>query len=233
MILLRPISILGLLWQIFRLHLVSDITVSKYPELIVLLGENEPYAALQGLTADQILARWMKYHVEKAGISVRSASFAADFKDPHLFCALLHQLEPLKCSLLDGEETAETEIVAAHAVKCGHDFGVDSFLSASDLVKGNPRLLMGFAAQIFGIKCGLDRELEYHAFTTYINQKLGNDAEVRRLLPLNPASNDLLFNVSDGLILSKLLLLLSEDLIDIDEVLGFSTVDSDDLDEVY
>jgi hypothetical protein len=184
-------------------------------------------------TPDLILVRWMKFHVEKAGIQVHNAGFAHDFRDPNLFCALLHQLEPHACTLLDPEAHATPDLVAAHAIKCASEFGVDSYISTNDLLHGNPRLLTGFAAQIFKIKCGLDRELEYQAFSTFINQKLGSDPDVRRLLPLNPMTNDLLFNVSDGIILSKLCNLLHPDMIDVHQVLSLSIVDSDDADEVH
>jgi hypothetical protein len=228
----RKIAILSLVWQIFRLHLIGDINAIKYPELIVLLHPHEKYTDLLKWTPDQAVERWMQFHVEKAGIRVDHPGFLHDFRDPNLFCALLHQLAPHVCTLLDPEAHATPDLVAEHALRCAEDFGVNSYISITDLLHGNPRLLTGFAAQIFKIRCGLDKEMEYQAFSTYINQKLGADPDVKRLLPLDPMTNDLLFNVSDGIILSKLGNMLFPDLIDINQVLSLSIVDSDDVDEV-
>lgn len=37
----RPILILGLMWQIIRMQLLSQITIKNYPELVLLLNEGE------------------------------------------------------------------------------------------------------------------------------------------------------------------------------------------------
>jgi plastin-1 len=37
----RPILILGLMWQIIRVQLLSQISIKNYPELVLLLDEGE------------------------------------------------------------------------------------------------------------------------------------------------------------------------------------------------
>jgi hypothetical protein len=37
-----PILILGLLWQIIKIQLLSQISLKNFPELVMLLGEGEP-----------------------------------------------------------------------------------------------------------------------------------------------------------------------------------------------
>ena len=74
--------------------------------------------------------------------------------------------------------------------------------------------------------------MEYQAFSKFINLRLADDSDVKHILPLNPVSNDLLFNVSDGLLLAKLLALLKAGVVDVDQVLSLSAIETDDVDVV-
>ena len=90
----RPILILGLLWQIIRMQLLSQISIKNYPELVLLLDEGkqedhvvvvvvvvdddddnvtynivgEELASLLKLTPEDILLRWFNYHLKRGGI---------------------------------------------------------------------------------------------------------------------------------------------------------------------
>ena len=76
----RPVLILGLLWQIIKIQLTSQISLKNYPELVLLLREGEEMAALSALPPEDILLRWFNYHLEKGGSARRVTNFGDDLK---------------------------------------------------------------------------------------------------------------------------------------------------------
>lgn len=59
--------ILGLIWQIIRRGLLSQVDIKLHPELYRLCEEGETIEDLLRLTPDQILLRWFNYHLKQAG----------------------------------------------------------------------------------------------------------------------------------------------------------------------
>merc|ERR1711963_385184 len=53
----RPHLVLGLLWQIIRIGLLSDINLANHPGLVHLLEDDETLEDLQKLSPEQILIR--------------------------------------------------------------------------------------------------------------------------------------------------------------------------------
>lgn len=66
--------ILGLIWQIIRKGLLSQIDIKLHPELYRLCEEGETIEDLLRLTPDQILLRWFNYHLKQAGWPRRCAT---------------------------------------------------------------------------------------------------------------------------------------------------------------
>jgi hypothetical protein len=75
-----PILILGLLWQIIKIQLLSQISLKNFPELVVLLQEGEDMASLLKLPPEDILLRWFNYHLARSGTSRRVNNFGNDLK---------------------------------------------------------------------------------------------------------------------------------------------------------
>ena len=63
----REHLILGLIWQIIRKGLLSNVDIKLHPELYRLCEEGETIEDLLKLTPDQILLRWFNYHLKAAG----------------------------------------------------------------------------------------------------------------------------------------------------------------------
>lgn len=63
----REHLILGLIWQIIRRGLLSQVDIKLHPELYRLCEEGETIDDLLRLTPDQILLRWFNYHLKAAG----------------------------------------------------------------------------------------------------------------------------------------------------------------------
>ena len=58
--------ILGLLWQIIQIGLFSEINLAHHPGLVLLLRDGETKEDLLKLTKEELLLRWMNYHLEKS-----------------------------------------------------------------------------------------------------------------------------------------------------------------------
>lgn len=76
----RPILILGLVWQVIKIQLLSLISLKNFPELVVLLGEGETMADFMKLHPELILLRWLNYHLTKAGSSRVAKNFGTDLQ---------------------------------------------------------------------------------------------------------------------------------------------------------
>jgi plastin-1 len=63
----REHLILGLIWQIIRRGLLSQVDIKLHPELYRLCEDGETIEDLLRLTPDQILLRWFNYHLKAAG----------------------------------------------------------------------------------------------------------------------------------------------------------------------
>jgi hypothetical protein len=59
----RPHQVLGLLWQLIRLQLMTNVNVNTCPELIVLAEDRD--TDMDKLNSEQILLRWMNYHLKR------------------------------------------------------------------------------------------------------------------------------------------------------------------------
>jgi len=62
----REHLILGLIWQIIRRGLLGKIDIKLHPELYRLLDEDETLEQFLRLPPEQILLRWVNYHLKAA-----------------------------------------------------------------------------------------------------------------------------------------------------------------------
>ena len=93
-----PYLQLGLLWQIIRAGLFCKIQVNKSPEIFdalrSILADDESKADLQAMSPEEILLRWVNYHLEQnenyEGEPIRN--FGQDIKDSTAYQHLLQQL---------------------------------------------------------------------------------------------------------------------------------------------
>ena len=88
----RPILILGLIWQIIKLQLTSNISLKDCPELVLLLEDGEELEDLLKLSAEDILLRWFNYHLKNSGSARRVKNFGSDLKDSECYSILLNQI---------------------------------------------------------------------------------------------------------------------------------------------
>ena len=134
-----------------------------------------------------------------------------------MLCVLLHQLDPDICAL-PGDDLEPIHL-AIYVIDAGKALGAPIFTTPKDLCGSNPRLKMGFIAQIFNAKLGLEKELEITAFCRYVNVVLAGNRKVASLLPLDEFGNDLFVHIGNGILFQEL----------VNTIVPNTIVDDDDL----
>jgi len=215
-----PHIILGLLWQIIRIGLLSSITLANHPELFRLLEPGEEISDLLKLSPEQILIRWVNYHLKAANHPKRIANFGNDIKDSEVYTVLLNQLKPNQCdkkALNESDLTKRANMVLDNADK----IGCKKFVKANDITKGNQKLNLAFVSNLFNHhpcleplsqqeKDKLDEWLfasegtrEARAFCLWINS-----------LGIEPFVNNLFEDLRDGLIILKVMDIVQPGIVD-------------------
>ena len=78
-----------------KIGLFSEINLSHHPGLVFLLKDGESKEDLLRLTKEELLLRWMNYHLAKSGYPGREVkNFTNDIKDCVAYIYLLKQIAP-------------------------------------------------------------------------------------------------------------------------------------------
>ena len=77
-----------------KIGLLSDINLQHCPGLVALLEEGETLEDLMKLSPEEILIRWVNYHLARSNCGRRIANFTTDIKDSIAYVHLLHQIAP-------------------------------------------------------------------------------------------------------------------------------------------
>ena len=152
---------LGVLWQLVRLLSMKSISLNECPEIYRLLNDGEELADLQKLKSEQILVRWMNFHLRAAG-QPEISNLGSDLKDSRSLLYVLHQLDGANCpldALEEGDDLQRATKMIANATA----MGVEDCLGPADICKGNAKVNSVFVAAIFNCKHGL-QELTQEEF---------------------------------------------------------------------
>uniref|UniRef100_A0A8C9HNB5 Fimbrin n=1 Tax=Piliocolobus tephrosceles TaxID=591936 RepID=A0A8C9HNB5_9PRIM len=178
----KPYLVLGLLWQVIKIGLFADIELSRNEALIALLREGESLEDLMKLSPEELLLRWANYHLENAGCN-KIGNFSTDIKEKD-------DIQRAECMLQQAER-----------------LGCRQFVTATDVVRGNPKLNLAFIANLFN---------RYPALHKPENQDIdwgaleGETREERTFrnwmnsLGVNPRVNHLYSDLSDALVIFQL-----------------------------
>lgn len=175
-----PHLVLGLIWQLVKLQLLNQINLKSNPLLIRLLEDGEDINDLLKLPPDQLLLRWINYHLKQAGHNKKVTNWSGDVKDSVAYTILLNQISPSQCdknALHEANHDKRAAMVIANSEK----LGVPSFIKPKDISSGNSRLNLAFAASIFNTNPGLEplSEAENLALAGLMNDDFGDSREER------------------------------------------------------
>uniref|UniRef100_A0A8C1UDH2 Plastin 1 (I isoform) n=1 Tax=Cyprinus carpio TaxID=7962 RepID=A0A8C1UDH2_CYPCA len=208
-----PHLVLGLLWQIIKIGLFADIEISRNEALIALLDESEDLEHLMSMSPEDLLLRWVNYHLKAAGWEpIRN--FSDDIKDSRAYFHLLNQISPkgdvddeMRIDIdmsgfneRDDERRAELMLKQAERLDCRQ------FVTPNDVVAGNHKLNMAFVANLFNMYPALNRPASNGIDYTIE----GETRETRTFrnwmnsLGVSPHVNHLYSDLHDGLIILQL-----------------------------
>ena len=206
-----PHLVLGLTWQLIRQSLLKDIQLTVHPELYRLLRPGETIEDLLKLKPEEILLRWLNYHLENAGSNRRANNFTKDLSDSEILTTVLHRIAPECCTMApmrehDLSDRAELMLQEADKIECR------KFVTPREIVRGHPKLNLAFVANIFNTRPGLEplTEAELAQLDEALFAAQGSRIERQFCLWMNSCGVDpFVFNlvdgVNDGLILLQML----------------------------
>lgn len=202
----KPHLVLGLLWQVIRIGLLSDINLQDHPNLANLLREGESLEQLRALSPEEILIRWVNYHLERSNCGRQISNFTSDIKDSIVYIHLINQIAPREkgvTTLAENEpdelERAERMLQEAEKIECR------AFVSKEDVVNGNSKLNLAFVANLFNMYPALEDVDDDLA------EKLVEETREEKTyrnwmnsLGVSPYVSYLLTDLADGLIILQL-----------------------------
>lgn len=85
---------LSFLFFVEKIGLFAEINLTHHPGLVLLLNDGESKEDLLKLTKEELLCRWVNYHLARAGTDKRVKNFSTDIKDSVAYVHLLKQISP-------------------------------------------------------------------------------------------------------------------------------------------
>jgi len=202
----KPHLVTGLLWQIIKIGLLSDITIHNFPGLVALLEEGETIEDLMKLTPEQILLRWVNYHLARSNCGRQIGNFSSDITDSVAYIHLLYQIGPADSGITtmaerehDLHSRAESMLTEADKIGCR------AFVTAKDVVKGNPKLNLAFVANLFNMYPALDQPANVDL--TEIHEETREEKTYRNWMNsmgVSPYVNRIYNDLTNGLIIFQL-----------------------------
>ncbi|CAH8525257.1 unnamed protein product [Dicrocoelium dendriticum] len=203
--------VLGLIWQLIRKGLVDTITLTRHSELICLLQEGESPNDLMRLKPEEILLRWVNYHLERAGVDRRMKNYNRDLKDSVIYTYLINQIAPFEkrgklkspAEILNSSSDKERAVQVLNNAEL---LNARTFLSPEDIYMASEhtdRLHLGFLATLFNMYPGMDPQgtwtiegetLEERTYKNWMNS-----------LGVRPFVSFIDMDLSNGLVLLQLI----------------------------
>ncbi|KAL1567547.1 Fimbrin-5 [Salvia divinorum] len=206
----RPHLVVGLMCQIIKIQLLSDLDLKKTPQLVELMEDSTDVEELMGLAPEKVLLKWMNFHLKKAGFEKQVTNFSSDLKDGEAYAHLLNALAPelgtnSTLETTDPTERAKLIIEQAEKLDCKR------YVTPKDIVEGSPNLNLAFVAQIFQHRNGLSVDQSKISFAEMEEDDAQTSREERcfRLwinsLGIETHVNNLFDNVRGGWVLLEVL----------------------------
>jgi Calponin homology (CH) domain/C2 domain len=150
----KPHLVLGVIWQIVRYGLMSQVNVVAHPELSQLIEKGESIDHFAKLPAEVNLLRWVNYHLARSGHPRRIYNFGGDVADSEAYTILLNQLAPQTCDTA-ALQVANPQARAEHMLQQADKLGCRKFVTPDDVVVGNEKLNLAFVATLFNAHPGI------------------------------------------------------------------------------
>ncbi|XP_066562519.1 plastin-2 [Amia ocellicauda] len=210
----KPHLVLGLLWQVIKIGLFADIEISRNEALIALLRDGESLEDLMKLSPEELLLRWANYHLENAGCP-KINNFSSDIKDSKAYYNLLNEVAPKgdneeippiaidMTGLREKEDIKRAECMLEQADR----LGCRQFVTANDVVRGNPKLNLAFIANLFNRYPALQKPENQDIDWSALEGETREERTFRNWinsLGVNPRVNHLYGDLADAIVIFQL-----------------------------
>ncbi|TPP56588.1 Plastin-3 [Fasciola gigantica] len=213
--------LLGLLWQIIKIGLLKQINVVAHAELATLLDGDETISDFAKLSPEDILIRWVNYHLQGTESDTRMHNFTMDIRNCEVYAYLVEKIAPPEkkqfmhsaraiLDAVDLVQRAEMVLQNAEQLDCR------VFVRPQDIVSGSQRLNLAFLANLFHGYPALDKP-------PHVEEKVAEIGETREektyrnwinSMGITPVVNYLYSDLTDGIVLLKLFDVIKRDTVD-------------------
>ncbi|GAM26062.1 hypothetical protein SAMD00019534_092370 [Acytostelium subglobosum LB1] len=169
-----PYLVLGIIWQIIKAGLLSKVNQNANEILDILFEEEDEDMMLDSAngmipskrmlhkdghehSAEQILIRWVNFHLEKAKCARVISNFSEDIQDSVVYSHLFAQLVPPEFAHLVNKVQSEPNLFtrAEYITEACGKLGVKCFLTPSDIALGHPKLNLALVASLFNSEASI------------------------------------------------------------------------------
>lgn len=218
--------ILTFLWQAMRMVASKTLNLKETPQLMKLCKEGESLSDIQKLGPEQILIRWVNYHLHKCDLHAscqtrQIRNLGIDLSDSIALFHVLNKLDSSKCTL-DGIDEPDLCIRAQKMITNSIAIDVPDIVSHCDIDKANSKVATLFVAAIFNTKHGLEdlTKEEYEAASMLDDDVEGTKEERQFRFWINSLGieavyvNNLFGDFNDGILVNRVIHQLDENAID-------------------
>ena len=99
-----------LLLCVVQIGLLSDINLHEHPGLATLLNPDETLEEFMKLSPEQILIRWVNYHLSRSSCGRQVANFQGDIKDSVAYIHLINQIAPREAHVTTAAENVSLSV---------------------------------------------------------------------------------------------------------------------------
>lgn len=149
----REHIVLGLIWQIIKIYLSNQIHIRRHPEIIVLKKQDEEDEEMQKMHYEEVLLRWLNWHIQKDGGKKVVKNFGNDLRDSEAYGHVMSNIsDRFDKKFWDLDEKQRAEEIIQYCEK-EH---IKTSVRPEDIQGTNQRIHQLFCSQIFNQRHGLD-----------------------------------------------------------------------------
>uniref|UniRef100_A0A5K3ERM3 Fimbrin n=1 Tax=Mesocestoides corti TaxID=53468 RepID=A0A5K3ERM3_MESCO len=203
----------GLIWQLIRKAIVDTITLAQHGELASLLSPGETLEELASLKPEELLMRWVNFHLANANSTRRLTNFTTDLCDSEIYAILMEQITPLdlRARLINSKvimEEPSLEKRAHMVMENAKLLDAGTLLIPEDIYTAKPgshsdKLNLGFIATLFNMYPGLETPGDLNIQPETLEEKTYRNW--MNSMGVTPIVSNLYSNLSDGLVLLQLI----------------------------
>lgn len=203
----------GLIWQLIRKAIVDTITLAQHSELATLLLPGETLEQLAALKPEELLMRWVNYHLANANSTRRLTNFTTDLCDSEIYALLMEQITPmnLRPQLISSKLILEEPSIEKRAhmvIENANLLDAGTLLIPEDIYTAKPgshsdKLNLGFIATLFNMYPGMETPSEINIQPETLEEKTYRNW--MNSMGVSPLVSNLYGNLNDGLVLLQLI----------------------------